>query len=157
MGEVTTTTNAIKYDQDKIRMDLLPIGPLTEIAKVLTFGATKYSDENWRQGFSYKRVYGALLRHTFLWIRGEDKDPETGLSHMAHAGCCILFILEFILHGTGKDDRYIYTKVEDDDGDFKTYGVEDNPKEQPAVRATGDSTTAHARAIRFGTHRGPSK
>lgn len=97
---------AIKEDGEKNRLDLLPIGPLEDIAEILTFGAKKYADHNWRNGFKWSRLYGALFRHMFAWIKGQDKDPETGKSHLAHAGCCILFLLEHEKRGLGEDDRY---------------------------------------------------
>lgn len=84
-----------KLDNDKIRYDLVPVYPLQEIAKVFTFGAKKYEDRGWEKGIKWGRVYGALLRHIFSWFTGEDKDPETGLSHLAHAGCNIMFLLEY--------------------------------------------------------------
>lgn len=95
----------IKNDAEKPRTDLLPVRPLLKIAKVLTFGAKKYTDRNWEEGFKYGRVYGAALRHLFAWWQGENIDTETGLSHLAHAACCILFLLEFEESGAGIDDR----------------------------------------------------
>ena len=95
-----------KHDQEKPRTDLLPPVALEEIAKVLSFGASKYADHNWRLGFKYSRLIGAALRHIFAFSKGEDKDPETGLSHLAHAACCILFLLDHTILGYGRDDRY---------------------------------------------------
>ena len=76
----------------------MPFEALEEINKVLEFGATKYSANNWQEGtgFKYSRVLNSLLRHVFAFMRGEDKDPESGLSHMAHAGCNVLFILYYL-------------------------------------------------------------
>ena len=99
------TAVATKFDQQKARMELVPGDALEEIAKVLAFGAKKYGDNNWRAGMGWTRFVGACLRHTYSWLRGEDKDPETGLSHLAHAGCCILFLLNYELNGIGEDDR----------------------------------------------------
>jgi len=97
---------AIKHDRDKIRMELLPPVGLAAIAEVLTYGAIKYGDHNWRNGFKWSRLFGALLRHIYAHMRGQDKDPETGFSHLAHAGCCILFLIEHEKEGLGNDDRY---------------------------------------------------
>lgn len=91
----TKPIEGTKYDESKVRTDLLPTNPLMDIAKVLTFGARKYNDRNWEKGIAWNRVYGALQRHLFAWWNGQDLDPETGLSHLAHAGCCIVFLLEF--------------------------------------------------------------
>lgn len=94
-----------KDDQGKPRMELLPGDALNEIAKVLTFGAAKYEDRNWERGMKWGRPFGALMRHMWAWWQGEDKDPETGLSHLAHAACCILFLLSYELRKAGEDDR----------------------------------------------------
>lgn len=102
----TFKTSGKKWDAGKVRVDLLSPLALEEIAKVMTFGATKYGDNNWRKGIAWSRVIGALLRHTFAFMRGEDNDPETGLSHMAHAGCCVMFLLEYIVSHKELDDRY---------------------------------------------------
>lgn len=99
---------ALKHDQEKIRLELLPTEALEEVARVLTFGALKYDDNNWRNGFNHSRLHGAILRHLSAWNKGEDLDPESGLPHIAHAACGTLFLLEHILKGLGKDDRYKY-------------------------------------------------
>lgn len=97
---------AVKWDDTKPRLDLVPPGPIVDIAQVFTFGATKYRDRNWELGFKYGRIYAAIQRHLLAWWDGEDIDPETGLSHLAHAGCDMLMLLEFTLHsGVGVDDR----------------------------------------------------
>ena len=100
-------TNAVRADKDKPRVDLLPTLPLEEIAKVLGQGALKYPPNNWREGMTWSRCYASCLRHLFAWWRGENLDQETGLSHLAHAACNILFLLEYELTKKGTDDRYI--------------------------------------------------
>lgn len=87
-----------KYDEKKNRLDLLPVDVLEEVAKVMTFGATKYGDYNWASGIAYHRCYGACLRHLFAWWRNEELDPETGISHLAHAICNLLFLLSYTLN-----------------------------------------------------------
>ena len=100
-------TEPQKFDGEKIRVELLPVDALEEIAKVLTFGAIKYAAGNWAtgSGFKWSRLAGALLRHIFAWMRGEDRDPESGISHLAHAGCMLLFLLSHVLRNHGEDDR----------------------------------------------------
>lgn len=100
--------SGIKYDTGKTQLELLPVEALEEVAKVLTFGAQKYDEENWRGGFKYKRIVGSTLRHIYAWVKGENKDPETGLSHLSHAACNLLFLITFEQTDTGEDDRYIY-------------------------------------------------
>lgn len=95
----------IKNDAGKVRLELLPVRALEEVGKVLTLGAAKYADDNWRKGMSWRRCLGAGIRHTFSFLRGENLDPETGLCHLAHATCCLLFVLTYFLTKTGTDDR----------------------------------------------------
>lgn len=95
-----------KHDENKPRMELLPPEALEEMSKVLAFGANKYDRDQWRGGFNWSRLLGASLRHIVSFIGGEDKDPESGLSHLAHAGCCIMFLIAHEKSGLGKDDRY---------------------------------------------------
>ena len=102
-------TVAVRHDEGKTNWSLMPFEALEEINKVLEFGANKYSANNWQEGtgFKYSRVLNSLLRHTFAFMRGEDKDPESGLSHMAHAGCNVLFILYYLKNKAryANDDR----------------------------------------------------
>lgn len=102
----------LKYDTDKPRMELLPAYSLEEIARVLSFGAKKYESWNWSRGIAYSRLLGAALRHLYSFARGEDKDPESGLSHLAHAGCCVLFLLWMDKHRGDLDDRNIDPREE---------------------------------------------
>jgi Domain of unknown function (DUF5664) len=95
----------MKHDADKPRMDLLDPYAMEQLAHVLTFGAKKYAPHNWRGGISRMRLLAALLRHTFAYLGGADKDDETGLSHIAHAMCCCMFILG-LEHRKDLDDRY---------------------------------------------------
>ena len=89
-----------KYDDGKPRWDLLPIDGISPIVDVLTYGAKKYTtptspgEENWRKVDEPKRrYYAALLRHMTAWWTGEKIDKESGLPHLAHAGCCLLFLI----------------------------------------------------------------
>lgn len=85
-------TQGTKYDNDKVRMELLDAQALEGLAAVLTFGAKKYAAHNWRGGISNSRLLGALMRHTFAILRGEYIDPESGLPHIDHVGCCWMFL-----------------------------------------------------------------
>lgn len=96
----------IKHDGEKVRLELLSSTWLFGVGRVLTFGAKKYAAHNWRKGLELSRLLGAALRHILLFLGGEDLDPETGLSHLYHASCCVMFASE--LHETRPDldDRY---------------------------------------------------
>jgi hypothetical protein len=95
-----------KYDGEKPDMSLFSTTWLVGVAQVLTFGKKKYAAHNWRKGIERSRLIAAALRHITAYNAGEDLDPETGLSHLDHASCCIMFARE--LHETRPDldDRY---------------------------------------------------
>lgn len=95
-----------KDDSAKPRYDLIPPELLEGTAQVLTFGATKYGQRNWEQGMAWGRPFGALMRHMWAWWRGEEKDQETGMSHLWHASCCIAFLIAYEQRCIGNDDRY---------------------------------------------------
>lgn len=99
-------TEGIKYDAEKVRVDLLDSEWLEGVGAVLTFGAKKYAADNWRGGIHYRRLLGAALRHVFAFLRGEDNDPESGISHILHASCCLMFLYWFTVHRKDLDDRY---------------------------------------------------
>jgi hypothetical protein len=99
----------VKYDGDKPRWDLMPMAQAEEIVKVLTFGAKKYpSADNWKRVEGAKdRYFAAALRHLTAWKNGEQKDKETGLSHLAHAGCCLLFLQWFDTQETVQMEKIV--------------------------------------------------
>ncbi len=99
-------SGALKFDTDKLPLHLLSTEAMNQTAAVLKFGAQKYAEHNWRKGFAWSRPLAAAMRHITAFNNGEDKDPESGLSHLAHAACCIMFLLEFEKTHQHLDDRY---------------------------------------------------
>lgn len=98
-------TEGRKFDSSKPKMYLLPPKALIEVSKVLTFGAEKYDEENWRHLDNLQNRYtGGALRHLFAHMDGELNDPETNYSHLAHAICCLLFKLEIELEKDSKEE-----------------------------------------------------
>ena len=83
----------IKHDQEKPRFGLVPPKALEEVAKVLTYGARKYSAENWRH-VEVSRYFDAAQRHQWSYKQGQTIDPESGYNHLAHAICSLMFMLE---------------------------------------------------------------
>jgi hypothetical protein len=99
---------APKFDSNKVRVDLLPIDPMLQIAEVFTFGAKKYFANSYRQGetVAWSRTYGSIMRHLMAFWSGEDRDPESGLNHLAHAGTQLMILMEHVRHNQDKDDRF---------------------------------------------------
>lgn len=85
-----------KDDSAKRRYSLLPKGTVNSVVDVLEFGSKKYADNNWQKVPDAKaRYYDAAMRHLDAWFGGELKDSETGLPHLAHAICCLMFLMWF--------------------------------------------------------------
>ncbi len=99
-------TGGIKADDGKLPMELLSPIALEGTAAVLRFGAKKYAPNNWRKGLSWTRLLGACFRHFSAILKGEDLDPETGLPHIDHLACEVMFLQEFYRTRKDLDDRY---------------------------------------------------
>ena len=92
-----------KDDSAKIRYSLLPVGTVNQVVQVLEYGAsTKYEINNWQKVPSARtRYYDAAMRHIDAWWNGElldlDKGDQKGshLPHLAHAICCLMFLMWF--------------------------------------------------------------
>lgn len=101
MKEKERSPEGIKFDDGKLRHDLLPNYPIHETIKVLMYGAEKYDDHNWKKVLNLRaRYYNACKRHIDDWWEGEQLDtgdennPGSGLHHLAHAMCCLIFLMQ---------------------------------------------------------------
>lgn len=95
-----------RFNNGKTRYDLVPVYSHEQYAKVLTMGAEKYGDNNWRLGMSWNSVLASLERHLYAFKNGEDTDPESGLHHMAHCAANCMFLIEYSKIYPQGDDRY---------------------------------------------------
>ena len=110
-----------KFDEGKVRMDLIPPELLFAVGRILTYGADKYGDRNWEAGMKWSRVFAAMMRHMWSWWAGKgpttksflfgELDDETGYSHLWHAGCCVAFLIAYEERGVGEDDRHNAKKL----------------------------------------------
>lgn len=98
-------SGGLKYDGGKPRMDLLVPEAEELTAQVFTFGAEKYGPYNWMEGIAFSRLHAALRRHLAAFSRGEDLDPESGLSHLGHASCCLQMLIWMSEYRKDLDDR----------------------------------------------------
>lgn len=94
ISEAAKKSAGLKFDTGKPPMSLLSSIWLWAVSDVLAFGAKKYASHNWRKGIQYSRLTDAAMRHITAFNDGEDLDPETKLSHLAHASCCLMFLTE---------------------------------------------------------------
>lgn len=95
-----------KHDTGKSQLSLIPRAALEAEANVFAFGAKKYSRDNYKLGMDYTRLIDAALRHVNAFNDNETLDPESGLSHLAHAKCCLSMLIYYMSTGVGNDDRY---------------------------------------------------
>ncbi|MCE3040281.1 dATP/dGTP diphosphohydrolase domain-containing protein [Helicobacter anatolicus] len=94
--ELLKNNNFSKLDHEKLKYHLLPPLALKKVVGVLTYGANKYAEENWRNSKKedYKRMLSATYRHIEAYRSGEYFDNESKYPHLAHAICNLLFLLE---------------------------------------------------------------
>ena len=101
---MSNTSEGLRYNQGKMRWDLLPMDALNEVAKVATYGASKYEPRNWEKGLSWSACFASFMRHFYARCTGEVIDPESGCMHTAHMAWNALAILAFDSRDTGTND-----------------------------------------------------
>lgn len=95
-----------RFGMKKTRMGLVPTEAIRHTAEAMANGAEKYGAYNWRdENISTSVYYDACLRHLTAWWDGEEKDKDSGASHLGHAMACIAIIVDGKHHEVIKDDR----------------------------------------------------
>ncbi len=86
-----------KLDDGKMRISLVPLQILSDIAEVREYGIAKYKDpDNWRR-VEIERYANALFRHFAAFLRDPRlADAESGLAHYKHMACNMAFICELM-------------------------------------------------------------
>jgi hypothetical protein len=92
MDAIHNKLEALRYNTGKLRWSLVDFDALEDMVRVLEFGATKYSDDNWKQGLKTTELFESLMRHMTAYMRGEDLDSESGLPHTGHILCNAMFL-----------------------------------------------------------------
>lgn len=87
------------------RYDLVPAWPLRMLAKLYGVGARKYAERNWELGYEWSKSFAALNRHLWQWWAGEDRDEETGISHLICVAWHAFALAEFANTHPEFDDR----------------------------------------------------
>lgn len=101
-------TGGTKFDGGKPDLSLLAYLSsdfLVAVGAALEYGAKKYAMDNYLLGMNARRLLAALGRHALAYGRGEDVDPESGVSHLGHAGACLSMLFGCARAGTLTDDR----------------------------------------------------
>jgi len=90
----------------KTPLGLIPPHAMEQTAWVHKLGADKYGPWNWREtGVCASTYVNAILRHLNAWRDGEDLDPESGISHLAHVACSANILMDAGYCGKLQDDR----------------------------------------------------
>jgi hypothetical protein len=97
--------DSAKLDGGKLRYDLIPVGPLRELARVYTIGAAKYAPRGWESGMDWSRIIAAMQRHVEAWRDGETLDPVDGQHHLSSVAWCAFALMEFERTHPDLDDR----------------------------------------------------
>lgn len=103
----------LKFDKDKLRLELVPVEAVEALARAFGYGANKYGEWNWSNGIAHMRFVGAALRHITAYIKGEDIDSESLNHHIDHALASLAMLKASIVNNIGQDDRPLYFKKED--------------------------------------------
>jgi len=114
-------SEGLKFDKDKLRMDLVPTTAIKAIAQVCGHGAAKYDEYNWAGGIAFSRIYAATLRHLIDWWEGKDDDGESGINHIKHAICNLAFLTTYITYASKYNEF--------DDRPFEKFLTEDRTNE----------------------------
>lgn len=101
---VTSDTGGEK-GQKQARYDLIPAGPLDELARVYGRGAEKYAERNWERGYEWSLSFAAMMRHAWAFWNGESIDPETQRHHMGAVAFHAFALMEFEARSLGVDNR----------------------------------------------------
>lgn len=95
----------LRYNQGKLRYDLVQPDAHKDMVKVITMGAEKYEDRNWELGMKWSVVIQSLKRHLEAFERGEDYDKESGELHISHLACNAHFLNAYYYLYPQGDDR----------------------------------------------------
>jgi hypothetical protein len=97
MSDTKKPQRGLHFDTKKPPISIIPRQALEKEAQAFAYGAQKYGKYNFRKGIEYTKLLDSAMRHITAFSDGEDFDPESGESHLAHARAnlgMLLFIME---------------------------------------------------------------
>ena len=97
---------AMRFDKNKNKLSLISPLAIEAMGRVLTFGAAKYEEHNWRKGMKWSKSLNSLKRHLLEFEKCNDKDEESGELHMAHVIVNAMFLIEYYYTHPELDDRF---------------------------------------------------
>jgi Domain of unknown function (DUF5664) len=100
------TSIGVKFDGDKPSMTSIPKEAMWEMGLALGYGKKKYGDGNYRNGMLVSRQLAAAVRHIYQHLAGQDKDEESGVSHIGHALASLAMAAYTLENHKNMDDRF---------------------------------------------------
>lgn len=93
--DIEKAITGLRFNQGKLRWELLPDKALEPMIRVLEYGAKKYTDNNWQKGLVLPEILACLQRHLVALKSGETHDEESGQPHIGHILCNAMFYSYF--------------------------------------------------------------
>lgn len=131
---------ALRFNEGKLRYDLVHPWAHEQMVNVLTKGSIKYAERNWEKGMAWSKVIASTKRHLSAIEKGEDFDKETGELHASHLACNAHFLTAYYKIYPQGDDRpheylnqpRIFLDIDEVICDFtkgwsKLHGVDERP------------------------------
>jgi hypothetical protein len=114
----TEKKEGMRFNDNKMRFDLIPLEWEVELARVLTIGAAKYTEDNWLKGMPWKKIYSSMVRHANKFRSGMSLDQETRCHHLAMVAWNALALMSYEMRGVGEDFRKNEPLLYDEDFNF---------------------------------------
>lgn len=102
---MTETGDAMRKDDGKSRLDLIPAEALLALGFLYGEGVKKYRQRGWEEGMAWCRCFASMMRHACKWMMGEEYDPETGAHHMIAVAWNAFALYTYHVRKVGEDDR----------------------------------------------------
>lgn len=97
--------SALRYNEGKLRWDLVDWEGIEEMLKVLEAGAIKYEPENWKKGLNREEILESIQRHLVAVFKGEEIDMDLMTHHMGNIMCNAMFYLYHFRNGSFVKER----------------------------------------------------
>ena len=104
-AEQTAAGRGLRFNQGKVRVDLLPPDAIWMLAQLMTVNEAKYPDRNWEKGMPLSDVIASLERHVMALKAGEDIDPTDNQPHAVKIMWNGMALAAYLNRGIGTDDR----------------------------------------------------
>ena len=105
-GSAPSTNPKRAFGSLKPSPHFIPPIAILEESVVMALGAKKYGAFNWQDSpVDATTYYDAALRHLMSWFAGENIDPESGVSHLAHVRACMAILMDSQASAILVDDR----------------------------------------------------